>query len=132
MALGPLDGSPFEGTWELDPDSLSYQHGKPGRQATYVIAALPGGGMMFHLAGEDTEGRPIKASYGGSLDGFRQELSGRLGFLILRWEGPRRIDSLLERDGRIVDHWSRELLPGDAAIRFTHTDRTQTGGPFET
>ena len=28
---------PFVGTWELDPETLEYEHGRPGRRATYVV-----------------------------------------------------------------------------------------------
>jgi hypothetical protein len=30
--MNPHD-DPFVGTWELDPETLDYQYGRPGRQA---------------------------------------------------------------------------------------------------
>jgi len=59
---------PFVGTCELDPESLDYQHGRPGRRATYTVEAVPAG-LMFRLDGEGADRKPMKFTYGGALDG---------------------------------------------------------------
>ena len=65
--MNPKD-DPFVGTWELDPESLDYQHGRPGRRATYAVEAVPAG-LMFRLDGEGADRKPMKFTYGGALDG---------------------------------------------------------------
>ena len=50
---------PFVGTWELDPESPDYRHGRPGRRATYTVEAVPAG-LMFTLDGEDADRKPMK------------------------------------------------------------------------
>ena len=64
----PIDA--WLGTWRLDPSTLRYEHGRPGRRA-------------------------------------------------------------LERDGRVVDHWRRELAADGASITFTQTGTTPEGRPFK-
>jgi len=36
-----MNSDPFIGTWELDPDTLDYQFGRPGRRATYASKPYP-------------------------------------------------------------------------------------------
>jgi len=73
---------PFAGTWELDPSTLDYQFRRPGRRALYTIEAVPGG-LMFTLDADDADGRPMKFTYGGELDGREQPLPDGAGVLVL-------------------------------------------------
>jgi hypothetical protein len=59
---------PFIGTWELDPDTLDYQYGRPGRRAIYKVEALADG-LRFILDADDADGKPMHHEYGGRLDG---------------------------------------------------------------
>ena len=49
---------PFIGTWELDPSTLDYQFGRPGRRAIYTIEALPEG-LQFILDADDPDGKKL-------------------------------------------------------------------------
>ena len=111
---------PFIGTWELDPSTLDYQFARPGRRAIYTIEAIPGG-LRFTLDGDDADGRPMKFSYGGELDGREQSLPGGedARVLVLKRVDERTIESLLKRGGKVVDRWTRELLPDGATMRIT-------------
>ena len=109
---------PFLGTWELEPETLDYQSGRPGRRATYIIEAIPGG-LMFHLDAEDADQKPIKVSYGGKLDGSEQSLASGAAALILTRYGENLIESTLKREGRLVDRWTREMLPDRRTMKIT-------------
>ncbi|MBM3784526.1 MAG: hypothetical protein FJW30_09220 [Acidobacteria bacterium] len=109
---------PFIGTWELDPAALNYASGQPGKRATYIIEALPAGGLRFILNGEDAEGRPVKFQYGGPLDGSSQALPGGVA-LILRRVDARSIESILQRDGKVLDRWMREFSADGQSIKMT-------------
>ncbi len=113
-----MNFDPFVGTWELDPDTLNYQSGRPGRRATYIIEAVAGG-LMFHLDAEDADKNPIKASYGGELDGREQVLGGGAAVLILTRYSESLIESTLKRQGKVVDRWTREMLPDNRAMKIT-------------
>jgi hypothetical protein len=41
------------------------------------------------------------------------------------------IDSALERNGRVMDHWRRELAADGASITFTQSGTTPEGRPFK-
>jgi hypothetical protein len=100
---------PLIGTWELDPSTLNYESGRPGKRATYVIEAIPNG-PLFLLDGEDGEGRPIKFQYGGPTDGSGQPLPGDSGLvLVLKRDCERTIESVLKRGEVVLDRWTREL-----------------------
>jgi hypothetical protein len=107
----------FVGTWELDPSTLDYQFGRPGRRATYMIEAAPEG-LMFTLDAEDADGKPLKFTYGGWLDGRDQPLPGRDAVLILTRYDANNIESVLKRGGKVVDRWTRELLPDLRTMRI--------------
>lgn len=100
---------PFIGTWQLDPSTLDYQYGRPGRRAIYTIEAAPLG-LMFTLDADDADGKLLKVAYGGELDGTDQPLAGTDAVLILRRYDERNIESVLKRGGTIVDRWTREIL----------------------
>ena len=58
----------FVGVWELDPSTLNYEHGRPGRRAVYSIARTAEG-LEFTLDADDADGKPMHFVYGGKLDG---------------------------------------------------------------
>jgi hypothetical protein len=74
---------PFIGIWELDPSTLNYESGRPGKRATYFIQAIPNG-LLFLLDGEDGEGRRIRFQYSGPMDGSGQSLPGDSGLVLDR------------------------------------------------
>lgn len=112
-----MNTDPFLGTWELDPDTLDYQFGRPGRRATYIIEAVPGG-LMFHLDAEDADKNPIKVSYGGELDGRDQPLGGDAVLVLTRYSEVL-IESTLKRQAKVVDRWTRELLADGRTMKIT-------------
>jgi len=118
-----LDDDPFPGAWELDPETLDYQAGQPGRRAFYVIERTPEG-LRFHLDGDDADGKRMTFSYGGALDGREQPIPSTDAALILTRHSKILIESALKRDGRIVDRWTREILPDRDTMRITqHVER---------
>jgi phosphoribosylanthranilate isomerase len=115
---------PFPGTWELDPETLDYQAGRPGRRAIYRIERTPDG-LQFHLDGEDADGKPLAFTYGGPLDGREQPIPSMNAVLVLTRYSDILIESTLKRDGKVVDRWTREILPGRQNMRITqHVIRT--------
>jgi hypothetical protein len=118
------------GTWQLDPSTLRYEHGRPGRRALYRIEAAPEAGFLFHLDAEDPDGRPLQFTYGGALDGVGREI-GPGALLVLTQVDERTIDSALKRDGKVIDHWRRELAPDGSSITFTQSGKTPEGRPFK-
>ncbi len=108
---------PFLGEWELDPSSIKYDVGRPGRRAKYSITATADG-LIFSLDGEDADQKPLKFSYGGPLDGVDREISRGVTLALTRVDRTS-IESTLRRDGRVVDRWMRVLQPDERAILFT-------------
>jgi len=117
------------GVWQLDPATLRYEHGRPGRRALYTIERADAG-LTFHLDADDPDGRLLKFTYGGPLDGVGRDIGGGAR-LVLTQVDERTIDSALERDGRIVDHWRRALAPDGTSITFTQSGTTPDGRPFK-
>ena len=113
-----LDDDPFPGTWELDPETLDYQAGRPGRRALYVIERSPEG-LRFHLDGDDADGKRMTFSYGGALDGREQPIPSSDDVLVLTRYSKILIESALKRGGKVVDRWTREILPGRDTMRIT-------------
>jgi hypothetical protein len=54
----------FCGTWELDPATLDYQYGRPGRRAIYTIEKSHEG-LQFVLDADDADGKHLHVTYGG-------------------------------------------------------------------
>jgi hypothetical protein len=127
--MNPSD-DPFVGTWQLDPETLDYQHGRPGRQATYMVEAVPAG-LMFTLDGKDADGKPMKFTYGGELDGRDQPLPGTDAVLVLTRCNERNIESVLKRGGKVVDRWTRELLPDLNTMRIIQHGVKPDGSKFQ-
>jgi hypothetical protein len=96
---------PFIGTWELDPASLDYQAGRPGKRATYEIEASPNG-LRFTL---DADGKPMRVRSGGPLDGTPQLLPAgdSTPKLVLKRHAP--VKALLLRGDQVIDRWTREV-----------------------
>lgn len=128
LALHPAD-DPFFGTWELDPASLDYQHGRPGRRATYIIEPTEAG-MQFHLDGDDPDGKRMTFTYGGPLDGREQPIPATNAVLVLTRPSETVIESILKRNGKIADRWTRELLPDHNTIRIVQYGSTPDGREF--
>jgi hypothetical protein len=124
-----MTSDPFPGTWVLDPDTLDYQFGRPGRRATYVIEAIPDG-LLFHLDAEDADKNPIKVTYGGKLDGTDQPLPGADAALVLTRFGENMIESTLKRQGKVVDRWTREMLPDRRRMKITQHVLRPNGEEF--
>lgn len=124
-----MNSDPFPGTWVLDPDTLDYQFGRPGRRATYVIEAIPDG-LLFHLDAEDADQNPIKVIYGGKLDGSDQPLGDGEAVLVLTRFGENMIESTLKRQGKVVDRWTREMLPDRRTMKITQHVLTPNGEEF--
>jgi hypothetical protein len=121
------------GTWRLDPSSLKYDYGRPGLRALYTIQRPEGTTwpeLIFHLDADDPDGKLLQFTYGGPLDGVGREVAPG-AVLRLTLVDERTIDSTLERDGKVVDHWRRELAPDGASITFTQIGKTPERRPFK-
>ena len=124
-----LESDPFLGTWELDPATLDYQHGRPGRRAIYKIEPAAEG-LTFTLDGDDADGKQLNLTYGGPLDGRDQPLPGTDAILILTRYDQNNIESSLKRGGKIVDRWTREILPDRDTMRIIQHGFKPDGTPF--
>ena len=119
---------PFVGAWELDPSTLAYEHGRPGKRAVYVVEALADG-LVFRLEYDDADGKPAQVEYGGPLDGSEQPLAGAPGLaLVLLRDGPRSIESRLLRDGAVIDRWTREISADGERMEVTQHVAKPGGG----
>jgi hypothetical protein len=58
-------------------------------------------------------------SYGGALDGREQPIPSSDAVLILTRHSTILIESALKRGGKIVDRWTREILPDRDTMRIT-------------
>ena len=112
---GKID--PFVGRWELDPSTLDYQFGRPGRRAIYEIDQTPEG-FQFHLDADDADGKPMKIVYGGPLDGLDKPVPGSDAALVLTRLNDRTMESILKRSGKVVDRWTRELLSDGKTMKI--------------
>src|SRR5262249_48869375 len=101
-----------------------------GRRALYTIEDLPGG-LRFTLDADDADGRPMKFSYGGELDGREQPLPEGAGALILTRLNEHTIESVGERGGKVVDRWTREVLPDGKAMRIIQHGFAPDGGKLQ-
>src|SRR6478672_10251827 len=120
---------PFLGTWELDPATLDYQHGRPGRRAIYKIEPSPEG-LNFILDANDADGKRMNVTYGGYLDGREQRLPGTDAVLVLTRYDENNIESTLKRNGTVVDRWTREILPDRKTMRIVQHGFKPDGTAF--
>jgi phosphoribosylanthranilate isomerase len=112
-----VQADPFVGRWELDPSTLDYQFGRPGRRAIYEIEQTSEG-FRFHLDADDADGKSMKMVYGGPLDGLDKPIPGSDAALVLTRLNDRTMESILKRDGKVVDRWTRELLPDGKTMKI--------------
>jgi GTP cyclohydrolase II len=129
--LGHLLDDAFLGVWELDPTTLDYQFGRPGRRATYTIErAESGEGLRFTLDADDADGKPLHHVYSGKLDGEDVPIPGHPVTLALKRVDERRIESVLKRNGKVADRWVRHLAPDGKTIKFTQHGVKPDGQEF--
>jgi hypothetical protein len=119
----------FCGTWELDPATLDYQYGRPGRRATYTIEKSHEG-LQFVLDADDADGKQLHVTYGGPLDGREQPLAGMDAVLVLTRYDDRNIESKLKRGGKVADRWTREVLPDGNTMRIVQHGFRPDGEAF--
>jgi phosphoribosylanthranilate isomerase len=119
----------FVGRWELDPSTLDYQFGRPGRRAVYEIEQTSGG-LQFHLDADDADGKPITISYGGLLDGADKPVPGSDAALVLTRLNDRTIESTLKRNGKVVDRWTRQLLADGNTMKIVQHVVAPSGEKF--
>jgi hypothetical protein len=119
----------FVGVWELDPSTLDYQYGRPGRRAMYTIEPAAGG-LMFTLDGEDADGKPLKFTYGGSIDGLDHPIADGVT-LALGWVDDCSIESVLKRGGSVADRWVRTIQAGGQAMTITQRGVRPDGTVFQ-
>jgi len=124
-----FESDPFPGAWELDPTTLDYQHGRPGRRAVYRIEPATDG-LTFILDADDADGKQLNFTYGGPLDGRGQPVAGTDAVLILTRFDENNIESTLKRGGKIVDRWTREILPDRNTMRIIQHGFKPDGTPF--
>ncbi len=86
---------------------------------------------MFTLDADDADGRPMKFTYGGELDGTEQPLPDGAGVLILTRLNERMIESVVKREGKVVDRWTRELLPDGKTMRIIQHGLGPDGGELQ-
>lgn len=98
----------FCGVWELDPATLNYQQGRPGRRAVYTIARTAEG-LEFTLDAEDADGKPMHFTYGGKLDGTPHTMPGTPLSIALTVLDDGSIESTAFMDGVAIDRWTRTL-----------------------
>jgi hypothetical protein len=120
---------PFVGTWQLDPATLDYQFGRPGRRAIYKIEISPVG-LTFILDADDADGKQLNFTYGGHLDGRDQPLSGTDAVLVLTRQDENNIESALKRGGKVVDRWTREILPDQQTMKIVQHGVKPDGAEF--
>ena len=120
---------PFLGTWELDPNTLDYEHGRPGRRAVYKIEPA-GEGLNFIVDCDDADGKRLDIKYGGALDGRDQPIPSTDAVLILTRYDNNNIESTVKRGGKVVDRWTREILPDENTMRIIQHGFKPDGTPF--
>jgi len=110
LSAMPKPSPRFHGVWQLDPSTLDYQFGRPGRRAIYTIRPLPEG-LEFTLDADDADGVPMHHVYGGALDGVDYPIAGRPMTLSMDCLDERTVESVLRKDGVVLDRWTRTLEP---------------------
>jgi hypothetical protein len=116
----------FCGVWELDPTTLAYEHGRPGRRAIYTIVKAAEG-LEFTLDAEDADGKPMHFTYGGKLDGFDRPYPGSPVTVAMTLLEDGRIESVAKKNGVVVDRWTREAINGGKALLICQHGMTAAG-----
>ena len=93
---------PFLGVWELDPATLKYEKGRPGRPAVYSIFKTEDG-LSFELDADDADGKPIHVVYGGKLDGVDRPHEGYPVTVSFAMVEDGSIESVAWKNGVAVD-----------------------------
>jgi hypothetical protein len=119
----------FVGVWELDPTTLSYEFGRPGRRATYTIRRI-GRGLEFSLDGDDADGKPMYFVYGGALDGQDRPIPNSPISLCLQWLDDHTIESAAKKDGRVIDRWTRTISDDENSLVLRQHGTRPNGEPF--
>lgn len=119
----------FLGVWELDPDTLDYQYGRPGRRARYTIEPLPGG-LRFILDADDADGKPLHIVYGGKLDGQGVPLPDTSMTLAFEKVDANTIESTLNKNGQVIDRWTRSVQGDGQSMLITQHGFKPDGQPF--
>jgi hypothetical protein len=123
------NADPFTGVWELDPETLDYEQGRPGRRAVYTIEP-EADGLRFTLDADDADGKPMHFVYGGRLTGEEVAIPNTaFGLALTRIDG-RTIESTLKKDGVVIDRWTRTLQPGGDAMLITQHGFKADGRAF--
>jgi hypothetical protein len=119
----------FLGRWELDPETLDYEHGRPGRRAVYAIEAVDGG-LQFTLDADDADGKPMHFVYGGTIDGQDVPIPDTELTLSLTELGDGSIESTLKKGEAVVDRWTRTVLEDGDTMLITQHGFTADGESF--
>ncbi len=119
----------FIGVWELDPETLDYQHGRPGRRAVYGIEPS-GEGLQFTLDADDADGKAMHHVYGGKIDGADVPLGASVFTLYLDQPDADTIQSTLKKEGKVLDRWTRTVQPDGKSMLITQHGFKPDGTPF--
>jgi hypothetical protein len=123
----------FLGKWELDPETLDYEHGRPWLRAVYVIEAIlieEGGGLRFTLDADDADGKAMHHVYGGAIDGRDVPIPDTGLTLSLIELGDGSIESTLKKNGAVIDRWTRTVLEDGDTMLITQHGFTADGESF--
>lgn len=135
LAIGSARGTMADtldryfGTWELDPSTLNYEHGRPGRRAVYTIEPADEG-LRFTLDADDADGKPMFVKYGGKLDGVDYAYAGYPVTVSLAMLEDGSIESVAKRDGVVVDRWTRTLIGEGRAMLICQHGADPDGKPW--
>ena len=110
----------FLGLWKLNPATLDYQFGRPGRRAMYLIERS-GQQWRFTLDGDDADGKSMCFSYSGLLDGEDYPCMDQsvIDSLQLSLVDEATIESVAKKDGKVVDRWRRVVSPDGRILTIT-------------
>jgi hypothetical protein len=111
---------PFIGVWELDPNTLDYQHGRPGRRATYTIEPTA----------DDADGKSMHYTYGGKLNGEEIPIPNTSISLVLTMPDECTVESILTQADRVIDRWTRRVQRNGQTMVITQHGFGSNGEPF--
>lgn len=120
--MSSRDARPFEATWVLQPERSVYQHGKPPRDGTYRIAAVPGG-LSFAMDWHDADGEAHHGEFTLSWDG---DVPASLELV-----DERTLNTTVEKDERVVAHATRRLSEDGRTLEIVQSGFDERGQRFE-